>query len=69
MRHHYRWEEDIKVMSEVTKNPGPSVLLLNSNSIDVKSQGQLPLSEKLSRRTRNAMILPGLNSTSLVSIG
>ena len=47
-------------MSEITTNPGPSVMLTNENIIDVTSQEQLTLSEKLSPRARNAMILPGL---------
>ena len=63
--HHYWREEDTKVMLEITKNPGPSVLLPNNNSTDVTNQGQLPLSEKVSPRARNAMILHGLKSVLL----
>ena len=67
--HHYWREEDIKVMSEITKNPRPSILLPNNSSIDVTNQGQLLLLEKLSPRARNAMVLFGLKIACLVSIG
>ena len=67
--HHYWREEDKQVLEKIEKHSGPSVLLPNNNTISVTSRGQLPLSEQLSSRARNAMILPGLKSASLISIG
>ena len=47
----------------------PSVRLSNKHTINVTSQEQLPMSEALSQRAQNAMILPGLKSASLISLG
>ena len=67
--HHYWRIEDAKVLSNIIDKPGPSVVIPNNSTIAVTSQGDLPISEKLSPCARNAMILPGLKSASLVSIG
>ena len=66
---HYWREEDVKVLSKIKDIIGPSVLLPNKDTIDVTSQGQLPLSTLLSSRAKKAMILPGIKSASLISIG
>ena len=57
---HYWREENVKVLSKIKDIIGPSVLLPNKNTIDVTSQGNLPLSKLLSPRAKNVMILPGL---------
>ena len=67
--HHYWREEDKKVLDKIEPHAGPSILLPNNSTISVTSQGQLPLSESLSTQAKNAMILPGLKSASLISIG
>ena len=48
---------------------GPDVVIPNNSTIVVTNQGDLPLSNKLSMAARNTMILPGLKSASLISIG
>ena len=67
--HHYWREEDKKVLDNIESYSGPSVLLPNNSTIAVTSKGQLALSSNLSARAKNAMILPGLKSASLISIG
>ena len=67
--HHYWRQEDSRVLSDIFEKPGPSVVIPNNSTIDVTHQGNLPLSNKLSPTARNAMILPGLKSVSLVLIG
>ena len=62
-------EEDAKVISKVKDIIGTSVLLPNKDTIDVMSQRQLPLSKSLLPYVKKAMILPGLKSASLTSIG
>ena len=44
-------------------------MLPNKEKIQVTSQGILPLLSLLSTRATKAMILPGLKSASLISIG
>ena len=66
--HHYWREEDKKVLNSIEKHSGPEVLLPNNNTIAVTIQGLLSLSHNLSSQARNAMILPGLQSASLISI-
>ena len=65
---HYWREKDVKVLSEIKDIIGPLVLLPNKDTIDVTSQGQLPLSPLLSSRAKKAMILLGLKSASLILI-
>ena len=66
---HYWQEKDVKVLSKIKDIIGPSVLLPNEDTVDVTSQGQLPLSPLFSSRAKKAIILPGLKSASLISIG
>ena len=67
--HHYWRIQDSKVLSNIIKIEGPDVVIPNNSTITVTNQGDLPLSNKLSPAARNAMILPGLKSASLISIG
>lgn len=66
---HYWQKEDTKVISSVESIAGHSALLPNDDTIEVTSQHQLPLSPHLSNRANDDMILPGLKSASLISIG
>ena len=59
----------MEVLSEIKEIIGPSELLPNKDTIDVTSQGQLPLSPLLSSRSKKAMILLGLKNASLISTG
>ena len=67
--HHYWREEDKQILDNIEPHDGPSILLPDNSKISVTSQGQLPLAESLSPQAKNAMILPGLKSASLISIG
>ena len=49
--------------------PGPNILLPNKHTINVTSQGIIPLSDQLTGHANKTMILPGLKSASLISIG
>ena len=53
---------------DIIKDLGPSVLLPNGDTIAASSKGLLPISSTLSTQARTAMILPGLNSASFLSI-
>ena len=66
---HYWREEDKKVLDNIEDFAGPKVVLPNNSTIGVTKIAQLPFSTDLSDRAKNAMILPGLKSASLVSIG
>ena len=46
-----------------------AVTLPNSNSIFSETKGQLPLSAKLSPKAKEAIVLPKLQSSSLISLG
>ena len=46
-----------------------AVTLPNSNSIVSETKGQLPLSCKLSPKAKEAIVLPKLQSSSLISLG
>ena len=67
--HHYWCGEDKKFLNDIIQVDGPSVVIPNNDILTSKSQGQLPLSDLLSRKEKTAMILPHLKSASLVSIG
>ena len=56
-------------MKNIIINPGYLVLHPNSEAISSTSQGQLPLSTKLSYSVKTAIILPQLKSAFLVLIG
>ena len=66
--HHYWREQDKRVRKEIKEFTGPSVLIPNGDFFSTKKV-ILPLSAKLSTAASTAMILPGLTSTSFVSIG
>ena len=67
--HHYWRIQDNNVLSDIIDIQGPNVVIPNNSTITVTKQGDLPLSTQLSPAARSAMILPGLKSASLVSIG
>ena len=48
---------------------GPSVQLPNNNFLPSSKQGEIPLSKFLTAIGTNAMVLPGLKSSSLISLG
>ena len=66
--HHYWREEDKIVLNNIIKINGPSVEMPNNAPLQSKQQGQVPLSAELSEAEKNAMILQGLTSASLISL-
>jgi hypothetical protein len=67
--HHYWREQDDHVLQDIKNCKGPAVLLPNGETIASTKKGRLPLSDNLSNEATTAMILPGLESASLISIG
>ena len=67
--HHYWQDQDNTVLMYIQNSPGPSILLPNGELISSTKKGLLPLSKKLSTNVSTAIILPGLKSASLISIG
>ena len=66
---HYWREEDSTCLNTILEKLGPSVLLPNAESIQSTSQGQLPLSTKLSYNENTATRLLQLKKALLISIG
>ena len=66
---HYWRQKDTEILNKLTKKPGPSVQLPNSEIIHTTATGVVPLSKALSEAARNTMILPKLTSASLISLG
>ena len=56
-------------MTDVKNSPGPTVTLPNNEKISSTEQGKLPLHSDLSSTALTAAILPGLQSSSLISLG
>ena len=67
--HHYWREKDAHVLSDISDSPGPPVLIPDGTTITSTKKGILPISQQLSQKGSTAMILPGLSSASLISIG
>ena len=67
--HHYWREQDANVLQDIINSKGPSVLIPNGDTIASTKKGILPLSDNLSKVASTAMILPGLEGASLISIG
>ena len=60
---------DKKCLTNLKISPGPTVTLPNNEQISSTEQGQLPLHSKLSNTALTAAVLPGLQSSSLISLG
>ena len=66
---HYWRDIDRKYLTDVNISPGPTVTLPNNEKISSTEQGRLPLHSNLSSTAITAAILPGLQSSSLISLG
>ena len=66
---HYLRNEDKTILSHVIKETGPPVTFPNNVLSTANQSGQFPFSDKLSASAKKAMILPELQSSSLVSLG
>ena len=67
--HHYWRPEDQHYLTEPSPNTAIQVQLPNASKIGSTVQGQLPLHRKLSTTAKNAIVLPALKSSSLISLG
>ena len=66
---HYWRLKDKDVLNNLKLFQGPNVTLPNNMSIRSTEKGNIPFSSKLSESAKDASILPGLESSSLVSLG
>ena len=66
---HYLRSKDKSILSHIIKEQGPPVTFPNNVLSTANQSGQLPFSNKLSASAKKAMILPELQSSSLVSLG
>ena len=67
--HHYWRQEDIACLSNMLNLPRTYVLLPDANTVTSSKQGILPLSSLLSTQAKKALVLPQLQSSSLISLG
>ena len=67
--HYIRIEDSDKCLDNIKKYDGPSVMLPDAGTIKPTLQGQLLLSNKLSKQAQRATVLPALKSSSLISLG
>ena len=66
---HYWRPQDKNCLTNVQPYTAVAVTLPNSSSITSETKGQLPLSTKLSSKAKEAIVLPQLQSSSLISLG
>ena len=66
---HYWRPKDKDVLNDLKSFQGANVTLPNNVSIQSTEKGNIPFSEKLSEAAKDASVLPGLESSSLVSLG
>ena len=64
-----RKDEDTNILFDIQTYAGPLVTLPNVKNIYATQQGNLPLSNKLSKKAKIVTILPELRSSSLLSLG
>ena len=65
----YWRSEDTKVLQNMHRNTSINVTLPNNHSISSTQSGTIPLSNKLSTKSKEATVLPNLQSSSLISLG
>ena len=66
---HYWRTEDAHVLVNRRKCSGPKVSFPNNETTTATEVGELPISNKLSKRAKEVMVLPELKSSSLISLG
>ena len=67
--HHYWRQKDATLLLEKEDIVGLKVQLPNNKLLKVTQRAQLPLRSNFSKEAKSAMIFPGLESASLVSLG
>ena len=65
----YRRQEDKYRLTTMEKAPPCNVILPKTSKISPSVQGQLSLSNKVSHKAKNSIVLPELKSSSLMSLG
>ena len=66
---HYWRDIDKKVLNNIKPFDGPNVTLPNNSSLKSNEEGEIPLSPLLSSKAQKTSIIPGLKSSSLISLG
>ena len=67
--HHYFRTEDAHILQNVQDTIGPTIQQPDNSILWSQGSGQVPLTNKLSNAAQHALILPNLNSASLLSLG
>ena len=67
--HNYWRDEDKVILKNITLVNGPTVTLPNNLTLKSVEEGVIPLSPLLSNQATKASIIPGLTSSSLISLG
>ena len=67
--HHYIRQQDQHCLTDIKPNSSARVTLPNAKAISSTKQGNLNLHKSLTSKATNAVILPQLQSSSLVSLG
>lgn len=66
---HYWRRKDRHVLEGMIKDASTTVTLPNSQGMQSTNKGMLPLSQQLSHQAKEAIVLPQLESSSLISLG
>ena len=66
---HYWKPEDAHILDHIQDHNGPLVALPDMSTLQSTQQGTIPLSLALTKTSTTANILPGLKSSSLLSLG
>ena len=67
--HNYWRQEDTQCLMYIKPASPHNIILPNSGIIQPTHSGHFPLSNKLSTKAKDALILPKLTSSSLISLG
>ena len=67
--HHYFQTEDAHILKNVQDTIGPNVQQPDNSILRSQGSGQVPLTKKLTNVAQHALVLPNLNSASLLSLG
>ena len=67
--HHYWRQQDVDCLSNLLHLPSTDIILPNASTIASSTKGHLPLLSLLTPKAKEALILPQLCSSSLISLG
>ena len=66
--HHYFRTEDAHILQNILDTTGPTVQQPDNSILRSQGSGQVPFTKKLFNAAQHALILPNLNSASLLSL-